>query len=65
MSSDIKRPILVIYIKLCQENGFVFCFFTFFFGLIDGNLVEGDTIQLEDGTTAYIQQVTVQQKGWS
>lgn len=29
----------------------------------DGNLVEGDTIQLEDGTTAYIQQVTVQQKG--
>lgn len=29
----------------------------------DGSLVEGDTIQLEDGTTAFIQQVTVQQKG--
>ncbi|KPP60185.1 zinc finger protein 76-like [Scleropages formosus] len=31
-------------------------------GTVYGNLVEGDTIQLEDGTTAYIQQVTVQQK---
>uniref|UniRef100_A0A674DMA0 Uncharacterized protein n=1 Tax=Salmo trutta TaxID=8032 RepID=A0A674DMA0_SALTR len=29
----------------------------------DGNLLESDTIQLEDGTTAYIHQVTVQQKG--
>lgn len=31
--------------------------------LADGSLEEGDTVQLEDGTTAYIQQVTVQQKG--
>ncbi|XP_056304306.1 zinc finger protein 76 isoform X1 [Danio aesculapii] len=28
----------------------------------DGSLVEGNTIQLEDGTTAYIQHVSVQQK---
>ncbi|KAK6470472.1 zinc finger protein 76-like [Huso huso] len=31
----------------------------------DGKLIEGDTIQLEDGTTAYIQQVTVQQKDYT
>lgn len=29
----------------------------------DGSLVEGNTVQLEDGTTAFIQHVSVQQKG--
>lgn len=47
------------YVNLNQRNEgvFVCCCVS------DGSLVEGNTIQLEDGTTAFIQHVTVQQKG--